>query len=205
MSYNDRGPFMPGPMKPVVDPGENVLLYDGLKYRLYQVAFIEQMPASHPMVFNGGAVVAGATLAQASTAATLDMAASSFAQLRAYCLDDIHAVLRQPQAATRWGNLNQTATLNIFSRHSKVDACGHLTETFIYYQDRLFVTITNPTRYNLAQSRIAFYGIKYGVVGATGEPIKNQNLDPIQIFDTIKQAMASGIKFCVIPTGGWRL
>ena len=197
----ERGPFKPGLIEPVVEVGQRVLLADGLKYRLYDVANIEPLLPSHPLIFNGGALAAAGVTAALSTTAVLDMEDSTFGQYRVMVLDDIHIQMRQPQAVTRWTNLNINATINLFT--PLYDPCGHQTEFFLYRQERPFLVITNPTGYNLAQTRVAFWGYKY-IIGGKHGVVHAADLEPIQMFDSIEQAMASGQKFTVVPTGGWR-
>lgn len=197
-----RGPFKPGPIEPVVDPGQQVLLAFQGAYHLYVVAFIEQMPTSHTMVANLGAPAAGAALAQFNTQNILDMNYGEVGQFRCAVLDDIHAILSQPAATNRWANRNIVARLNAYQ--ALEDPCGHTSEFYIFEDQRIFITATNPTGYALAQARVRFWGIKYVLEGAQGRQANGGHLPPIRpAFGSIGEALASGEKFKVLPTGGW--
>ena len=200
MSEHPR-PFKPGPIEPVVYAGENVLLLDREAYNLYQVAYIEPIPASHPLVANIGAILAGATAAPFNTQNILDMQYGQFGQYRVRLLDDVHAVLSQPQSVARFSTKNVNARISVWSH--LYDPDDHQTEFFIYEDDRIFLTATNPTGYNLAQARAAFYGYRYVLVGADGQAGSGGKVPPIDRYPTIKKAKESGFNFTVIPVGGW--
>lgn len=197
---NYQGPFRPGPIMPVVKAGENVLLVQNQLFNLYQVSFIEQIGQSSPLIFNPGAVAAGATLQAQNPQNVVDMAFGQMAQYRIYLWDDLNVVVLQPAATARQSTKNQIAQVNAFQQLN--DECGHKTEFFIFEDQRFVLNVTNPGGYNLAQSRIQFYGFKYvlygGVAAATGGHVL-----PIRTFRSIQEATDSGQKFTVIPIGGW--
>jgi len=197
MSYYPR-PYAEGPIEPVVEAGQNVLVFDKGAYKLYQAALIEPLGLSHPLVVNLGAIAAGANTAITSTTAALDMSDGQMAQLRAKVLDDIHAILFQPQGMARYTNMNQIARLNVFGQLA--DPCGHLTEFFIFEQNRPFLQAWNPTMYALAQARIAFWGFKYILDGETD---KEGHMKPLKRFSSMNEAVASKIPFTSVMTGGW--
>ena len=195
-----EGPFSAGPIEPIVKVGENVLLVSNRSYDLYQVAYIEQLERSFPLIYNAGAIVAGANSVIQNTQNILDMAFGQMSQIRARVIDDIDVVIYQGQATQRMTTKNQTANINAFS--ALYDPYDHLSEFYIFEDQRLFLQITNPTGYNLPQSRISFYGFKYQLFGAAGIA-NNGHVRPLRSFASIKEATASGEKFTVVPIGGW--
>ncbi len=197
-----------GPMEPIAEVGENILVVDRESYRLYTVAFLEPISASHPFVAN--AVVAPAVILAAgavapvlSTTNILDMQNGQLGQFRMYVLDDIGVEFLQPQSLTRFGTLNQQARVNAFNRLK--DPCDHLTEFFVFEQDRPFLRVTNPTQYALNQARVAFYGYKYVLSGADSADAvaPGGHVTPIATYPNIAAAKKANYKFTVAPVGGW--
>jgi len=191
-----------GPIEHVAEVGENVLLVEHGQYHLYQIAYIEPIPTSHPLVANVGAIAAGGIVAAFNTTALLDLNYGQLGQFRAHVLDDIHVVVRQAQALDRFALMNVTATINAFTRLE--DEYDILTEFAIWEQRRVFLRVTNPTGYPLVQARVAFYGNKYVLSGAEGAS-GGQQINPIAKYGSIKEAIEGGKKFSAVPVGGWEL
>lgn len=193
-------PYKPGPIEPIVRVGENVLTVDREAYSLYTVGFIEPLILSGALVVNGGAVVAGATLPLLNTQNQLDNNYGQLSQLRARVLDDIDVTMYLPQSVARHGNLNIVATVNAFVALNFPD--DEPSEIFIFENQRVFLQIRNPDTVALVQSRVMFYGIKYVLIGPGG-PSSGGHVLPFRTFNSITEAVQSGEKFTVIPTGGW--
>lgn len=194
-------PFRAGLIEPIVEVGQRVLLVDREAYNLYMVAFIEPIPMSGPIILNGGAILAGATTASTTSQPVLDNNYGQFAQLRARVLDDIAVTVLQPQALARFTMKNVNAVITPFTALNDPD--GHMTEFYIYEDDRIFVQIRNPHTVNLAQSRIAFWGFKYVLSGSEGPAASGGKVPPLRRFLTIPEAEKSGERYTVIPVGGW--
>lgn len=192
--------FKPGPIEPVAHPGDKVLTIDREQYSLYVVGYVEQIPLSHPLVVNIGAIAAGTTAAINNPQNQLDMPYGTFAQYRARVLDDIHVLIYQPQASARFTNKTQVARVNVFSQLE--DPCGHQTEVFVFEDQRIFLQATNPTLYALVQARVAFWGYKYVLLGPGGASTGGHVL-PFRKWTSITEALESGERFIVVPTGGW--
>jgi hypothetical protein len=193
-------PYKPGPIEPVVEAGQNLLLQDRLGYYLYRVAYVEPLPRSHAIMFNGGALTAGQVLGNLNTQTQLDMQYGQLAQLRMRVLDDIDVVVYQPSATARGSNKNQIADFNAYD--ALYDNFDHLSEVFIFEDQRIFFQFTNPTQYPLTQSRVSVYGIKYVLYGGQGASTGGHVL-PNRTFDNIQDAVNSGERFTVVPIGGW--
>ncbi|RJO60330.1 MAG: hypothetical protein C4542_09570 [Dehalococcoidia bacterium] len=194
-------PYRAGPIEPVVEVGHNVLLIFQMKFYLYQVAFIEPVPPSHPLIANIGAINAGITSAIFNTQNVLDMPDGSFGQFRARVLDDIVVTYLQPQASTRNSTRNNNARLTAFNR--LYDPNDALSEFYVFEDERMFLQAVNPTDYNLAQARVVFYGFKYILSGQDGVNMSGGSIKPLQQFDSIEAAKRSNINFTAVPVGGW--
>ncbi len=193
-------PFRAGPIEPVVEVGQNLLLVDRENYHLYQVSYIEPLSRSAPLIFDAGALNAASVTTVQNTQTILDMQFGQLAQIRMRVIDDINVVVFQPQAIARQANKNQIANINAFS--AIYDPWDSLSEHYIFEDQRIFLQITNPRRYNLAQTRISFYGFKYVLFGGAGASSGGHVL-PKRSFGSIQEATDSGEKFTVIPIGGW--
>ena len=159
-------PFRAGPIEPIVEVGQRVLVIDRESYKLFMVAFIEPIPVSGPIILNGGAIAAGGVSAVTSTQNVLDQNYGQFGQLRAKVLDDVAVTILQPQALARFTMKNVNAVITPFTALNDPD--GHTTEFYVYQDDRVFCQFRNPHTVALAQSRIAFWGFKYVLAGPEG-------------------------------------
>ncbi len=194
-----------GPIEHVAEVGENVLLVEHGVYRLYQVAYIEPIPPSHPLVAEvtaGAGLAAGGNIPAFNTTNLLDLNYGQLGQFRAHVLDDIHVTVLQAQSLARFALMNVSATINVFTRLE--DEYDILTEFAIWEQRRVFLRVVNPTAYALAQARVAFYGYKYVLAGTQGTS-GGQQIEPIGTYHSIKEAVDAGRKFSVVPVGGWEL
>ncbi len=197
-------PYKPGFVEPVVQVGQNILVLDRQAYRLYTVAFIEPIPRSWPMVQNFGALAAGAQTAPISTQNILDMQFGELAQYRLRVLDDVAVTVRLPQAVTRFGTKNVNAEVGAFNAiYGDVQGSGDSdTELYVFEDQRPILVVRNPTGYALAQSRVAFWGIRYVLSGINGAS-SGEHIAAKKSFATIEDALGSGEKFTVVPMGGW--
>jgi len=200
MSDSYPRPYKPGPIEPVVEAGQNVLLVDRTNYNLYQVSYIEPLIRSYPLIYDGGALAAGATAPIANMQTLLDMQYGQLAQIRCRVVDDIDVIVFQPQAIARQANKNQIANFNAFSALYDEDDQG--SEFYIFEDQRIYLQITNPTAYAGTKTRVSFYGIKYVLYGGQGASTGGHVL-PMKSFDTIRDATNSGERFTVLPIGGW--
>lgn len=193
-------PYRAGEIEPVVEVGQNVLVVNREAYNLYQIAYIEPIPPSFPLVMNLGAVLAGAQTAITSTANILDMTDGQLGQFRARVLDDIVVTLMEPLSVGRFLTKNVSARINAYSH--LYDVHDHLSEFYVFEDDRPFVQIANPQAVNLAQARIAFYGFRY-ILSGKGEVSNGGHVTPLRRFKNIEEATVSKLPFTVIPVGGW--
>lgn len=199
--YSYPRAFRGGLIEPVVEVGQNLLLAGRAQYALYQVSYIEEIPASFPFIVNVGAIVAGVTAPNFNTNNILDMEYGQLGHFRSFVLDDINVMILQPLATARFGNKSMQARVNAFT--ALLDPCGHQTEIFLFEDDRPYLQVTNPQGYNLAQARIAFYGFKYVLGNENGAGPTGAKAIPIKEFGSMAEAERSQYKYTVIPIGGW--
>ncbi len=197
----DLRPYKPGPIEPVCLAGENVLLAGRQGFTLYTVAYIEPLSRSAPLVQDLGSLAPGVPSALTSTENYLDAAYGQLQQIRVRVLDDINVTIYQPQAQARQANQNITALINAFG--ALYDPDDHMSEFFIFEDQRPYVQAVNPTQYTNTKSRLSYYGYKYVLSGAGGTLSSGGKIAPLASFTSIKDAVESNKRFTVVPIGGW--
>ena len=210
MDYNylgnlEEGPFQPGPIRPLVRAGHNVLLSSIQGgFQLYRVQRYEPLFHSHVLVVDinltagvPAALAAGTAGVPYDTTPLLRMTLGQLAQVRMRVLDDINVQIREQGIPT---NQTQQVITQFNAFNALEDPCDHLSEKFIWEDYVLFLTPTNPTRYAAARTRVAFYGIRYVMEGSSTE---QGHLRPIATFPNLETAMDSKYKFMVLPIGGF--
>jgi hypothetical protein len=194
-------PNAPGPIRPIAQAGDYVLLADRESYHLYQVAFYEGIPESTQFRLNIGAIGAGVTAPAFSTQAALDMANGQLSQLRWYVLDDIEVELAEPAGVYRFSSLNTNAAVDLFT-HVR-DPFDAATEVYVFEAQRPSLRATNPTGVALAQARVQFYGFRFVLYGRGGAD-SGGKAEPFQSFGNIHDAVEQiAAPFIVIPTSAW--
>lgn len=180
--------FKPGPIEPAIRKlGDNILVYHDFSYNLYRVRYAEGLPRGNTLVFNAGALAAGASALAQSLTAVLDMPEGEILHFRFQVLDDVRITLNQP-LRTGVGTLaNVVGNFTAFS--ALYDPCSHLTERGIYWDRRIYVDVVNPTDYAINQSRLAFWGYRYSV-------------DFIEKHDSIEKVLTSGKPFNSLVASG---
>lgn len=153
-------PGRPGPITPVAQIGENIVVFRLDRYYLYRVLMREGILPSSTMMRDFGAIgAAPAVLLDQSLQVPLEMDDNHLAQLRWFVQDDIRVTLKQPRATSRFGTKQVISQATLFT--PLVDPCGHLSEFFSFEDEYPFCDIANPTPYALSQTRLVFYGFKY--------------------------------------------
>jgi len=149
-----------GPIDPIALVTEKVAIWIKSNWHLYEVKWLEPLPRSTPMVFDMGAVVAGAPTGD-TILRNLDQTQTppAMAQLRFYPVEDLQVTLKIGQAEARFTSLRFTATADRFTRI--IDPCLHSTEFIVLMGNTPYVDVTNPTDYDLTVSRVAFFGYRY--------------------------------------------
>jgi len=133
------------------------------KWQCYKVEHYEPIPRSRQFIFNFGAIAAGAWSGNTDTAAVLQQRnmPPEAMQLRFYPLDDVEVLFYIGNADTRFMTAKQTARADIFTM--QVDPFLHSTEVVVLTSSNPFIDIFNPLGYNLAQSRVQFFGYRYSL------------------------------------------
>ena len=152
----------PGPIKPVGFPGHKLAIWAAAKWSCYKIVFLEPLPLSSNLVFDMGAISAGAE--SGDTALTnLELTAEppEMVQIRCYALDDIAAQVARGAADVRFKTKAIIAKITRFT--IQIDPCLHTTEIIVLKGDEPYINATNPTDYNLAQSRLGYFGYRFGL------------------------------------------
>lgn len=149
----------PGPISPILKPGENVAFLMQGSWNFYQVLMHEPLQMGNAILQDIGAIAAGAASAiTQSTGVRADT--NRLLQVRFAVLDDIRVAVFQAQASAKFANLAGHTQISLMSAQMDPDAA--LTETFAFEDThRPWFQVTNPTGVNVAQSRIIAWGIQY--------------------------------------------
>ena len=201
-----------GPIEPVCEPGQNVLVRDRGIFKLYQVSAIETLHPSGPLTIDNTAMAQSGITRNFNPFATLDMGYGQMGQYRFQVLDDIMVDVFHPQASGRYTNNNGQSNIGWYSRF--FDPHDAFSEFFVLEQDHPFFTITNRRSVAIDQARIVFYGYRYMLVGKSVDVPAGRasssgiRIVPLQTFSSIEAAIEAtkgpqGIRFTVIQLGGW--
>ena len=155
-------PYKPGPIEPIVMPGEIVGIWINKQFTFAQVTYIEGTPISDPLIQDFG-VLAASPAAGAQSAITqltlLEMPTDEFGQFRAAVIDDVSALLLQGRADQRHKLSTRVARYDRFT--ALKDPCGHVGEFYVHEDDWAFMQVNNYTDYAMTISRVVFWGFRY--------------------------------------------
>lgn len=150
----------PGPITPLVLPGQNVAVWNGTSWACYKSTNFEGLSRSNALEFDVGAIGAIAT---DNPFQLLNLELQSdppeMAQFRFFPLDDIQVRLTRGQSDVRNKTQNIVAQTDLFSHIA--DPCGHLTEFAVLNVDEPYITCTNAQNVAITVARVAFYGFRH--------------------------------------------
>lgn len=151
-----------GPIDPLALVNENVAIWNRGNWHCYRVEYLEPLPKSHPLVFDPGALAAGATSGD-TILPNLDQHFDppAMAQLRFYPLEDVRVTFKIGQAEARFTTIRITATVDRFTQIE--DPCLHTTEVLVLMNNTPYIDCANPTNYALTSSRVAFFGFRFSL------------------------------------------
>jgi hypothetical protein len=179
----------PGPITPIGLPGHKIALYSTDSWSIYKIRYVQPLPISNPLVFNMGAVVAGA-VSISTPLANLDLLADDspeLVQLRCFVLDDVEVQISRGNADVFFKIKQLVARISMMTQ--QVDPCGHTTEIIVLKTDEPSCQANNLTGYNVAQTRLAVYGFKYRLVE------EHKSLNDLSALEKLGPVT-------VMPTGG---
>lgn len=152
----------PGPIKPVGLPGHKLAIWAAAKWSCYKIVFLEPLPLSADLVFDMGPITALASSGDiALTNLVLTIEPPEMVQIRCYVLDDIEATVKRGAADVRFKTKAIIAKVTRFT--IQIDPCLHTTELIALKGDEPYINAKNPTDYNLAQSRVGYFGFRFGL------------------------------------------
>ena len=203
--------YRPGPIEPIVLPGEYILAQFLNNYQLYQAVFIEPLPPSPQTAIDLLANQSGGLGSLQSTnfvnsATQLDMFNGDLGQFRWFVLDDARVQIYQPGQVARYQTRNAQLSIDPFAH--KLFPDDELTETYVFGNERPYFVVTNPTASTITMCRIIPYGFRLVLAGKEGTVTgTGKQLTPIEKFNAISDAIAYkkrfGIQFTVVPVGGF--
>ena len=151
----------PGPIAPLALVDEWIGIWLLTQWLCYKVLHYDQIPKSRQFTQDFGAVAAGAWSGSIATGAMLDQSLTppDAFQIRFFPLDDIEVLFAIGNADFRFKTMRQTARADITTM--QVDPDLSSTEVVLLTSSSPSLNIFNPTGYNLAQSRVVFFGYTY--------------------------------------------
>jgi len=139
--------------KPIVQIEQNVKLIPLNRY--YEVEWIEPIPL---FVKDFGRIAAGGTKTEQEVKKVY-VENGKLAQYRAVPLDDIKISVRQPRALRKYSL--RTIGAYITKATLAFNPELNILEFFQFEDEPVFFDIVNPTRYEIAMSRVGFLGYQY--------------------------------------------
>jgi len=161
----------PEKIKPPALVDEQLQIYDEGTWKYYKVTFIEPIL---PFQKDFGSLAAGKTTGDKDVE-ELKLGAGWCALVRIYQVDDLQVTVKQPKAKTRFVVGEKITTFLT----ALVEQLGlrHLAELTVLEDKIPIVDIKNPTKYNIAKSRLVFYGIKMEIEKLPTKPEKYTSLE----------------------------
>ena len=150
--------------EPVVSIGQNyaVLTVSGM-WRYYECLYVEPLPASLDLVEDFSSVSASSvsranevSILAMEGSAKVEVDVSEVAQIRFYPIDDVAITVKQPNAMGRFKTLSSEIRVDYNTRET--DPALKSTEIYIYEDSVVYFDIYNLTQYDMAKTRVAFFG-----------------------------------------------
>lgn len=151
--------YNPGPIQPVCLVGENIGVWTQADYWFFKVLHIEALPASRTMQQDIGAV----TSATSSNITEITVARAQDGNLlhvRAAPLDPVELTVYQQRATGRHTAFSATGVISV-STGNRDPHYASSTYFILGKEKSIWVQVANNTGYNLAQSRVRFWGFRY--------------------------------------------
>lgn len=145
----------------------------------FKVLYVEPLVELPPRDF--GSVNANTNLADQEYT-QLYMNDGELGQYRLIPIDDIVITVNQPRAQVRFANRNVTGRITRFQEPPLWSKRYNLAELFVFEDDKVFVSINNPTNYVQQKTRVQPIGFRYVL-----EPAQRQT------------------QYVAVPTEGWRV
>jgi hypothetical protein len=150
--------YKAGPIQPVCQAGDMVGIWASNVWIFGKVTLVEGIPYGSPLMYNLGAIAAGASTAPAQLT-NLAMNDYEFGQWRMRVLDDFAAELSLGRANKRYSTKTVNSKVTLFT--NLMDKYSSQTEFFVNEDNYAFVAGYNETAYALSISRVAFWGFRY--------------------------------------------
>lgn len=155
--------------EPVAQVDQNLYVFAPSRPKIhgfYRILFLEPLPE---IVHDFSALAAGADTGDVEVA-DLYQDDDNCANYRIFILDDVVLETKQPKALAKW--TTRTATAHLDQMHGQYYAKRghHLTEVFVWEDEKLYFVVTNPIQYPIKKSRVLFEGYRYSIERLTEKP-----------------------------------
>ena len=147
-----------GLMEPVAQIRHNVAVLFGNEWKYRRVVGFQPMP---PFQFLNLGVIAAQASAPRAAAINLELQDGEFGQFRWWVLDNAQARLWLPPSTQAYALRNITPPVD--PNTPQRDPCLHLTEFFVWEDERPSFDATNIMDYALAQCRLVAQGYRYAL------------------------------------------
>jgi len=147
-----------GLMEPVALIGHNVSILFNNRWRFHRVTYLESIP---PFQCLNIGVVGAQTVSNQISGVNLELLTNNFGQFRWYPIDNAQVRVWSPNSDGRYvlNNILSQVDMNIRDR----DPCLHLTELFVWEDNRPWFQAINLMDYALLQCRIIAQGFRFEV------------------------------------------
>lgn len=153
--------------KPIARVGENILCQPEDKYGYFKVLYLEPLPE---IVHDFGPLDPDSETGDKEVTA-LYMPDGELAQYRIIPLDDIIITsLKQPLAKTRWSAKNVNFQLTKTSLQQLMTSPMHISEIFVFEDEKVYFNVKNPTQYRQEKNRVKFIGFRYKLEKLRAKP-----------------------------------
>ena len=154
-----------GPISPVCQIKENLMVYTANKWQAFSVMFIEPVPMSRPLVVNFCTAAAPTIAGLATTAkrvlTVIQMQQMELFHVRWFPIDDVKGYIWELAQAARFDVRGGQASVTMFSR--LFDPYLATTTFFVMGGQNTDPQIAcfNPSANLIYSARIAFFGFRY--------------------------------------------
>jgi hypothetical protein len=148
--------------EPIAQVDQNLYVFAPSRPKIhgyYRVLFVEP---TLEIVHDFGALAAQGDTGDVEVT-ELYMDDDNCANYRIYPLDDVVVGAKQPKALQRWTTKEASGYLD--QMHGQVAGKDHrhMTEVFVWEDEKLFFVVANPLYYPAKKSRVLFQGYRYSV------------------------------------------
>lgn len=155
MAYHEK-------FEPIAAVGQNLYMFAPSRPQIhgfYRVLFEEPLPT---IIHDFGSIASEDDTGDVEVTA-LYQDEDNCAHYRVFPLDDLNLEVKQPKALTRWTTKEATTYLDQLHGQYVAAEYRHLTEVFVFEDEKIYFLCRNPTKYTQPRNRVLFIGFRYSV------------------------------------------